>query len=110
VHVNDTGTGWAAETAGAVTEFRLRQNFPNPFNPTTTIRFALKQSGRVALDVFGVRGQKVATLVDRSLPAGEHSLRIDASRWASGIYFYRLLVVRHGQVVFRRIRKMVALK
>ncbi len=110
VHVNDTGTGWAAETAGAVTEFRLRQNFPNPFNPTTTIRFALKQSGRVVLDVFGVRGQKVATLADRSLPAGEHSLRIDASRWASGIYFYRLLVVRHGQVVFRRIRKMVVLK
>jgi len=73
----------------------LRQNVPNPFNPSTRIPFAISQAGRVTLAVYDVRGRRVATLVDRDLPAGEHHVdwqgKDDAGHdIASGVYFCRL--------------------
>lgn len=68
----------------------LSQNFPNPFNPITTIRFELPVSGRVRLVVYDVTGQLVQTLVEGMMPAGAHRRAFDAGRLASGIYFYRL--------------------
>ncbi len=65
-------------------------NSPNPFNPSTVIGFVLPQAGQVNLTVYNVMGQKVTTLVDRHLGAGEHSARFDGSSVSSGIYFYRL--------------------
>lgn len=70
--------------------FELGQNHPNPFNPTTLIRFSLREESAVSLDVYNVAGQRVATLVDGRYPAGEHFARWDASKFSSGIYFYRL--------------------
>jgi hypothetical protein len=71
-------------------EFALDQNFPNPFNPTTTIRFALPEAGPVRLEVFTITGQRVALIVDEHRQAGWHTTEFDASRFASGIYLYRL--------------------
>ncbi len=110
VHVKDTGTGLEDGEQGVVKAFRLLQNFPNPFNPTTTVQFALKQSGRAVLDVFSIDGKKVATVLDQNLPAGIHSFKIKANNWASGIYFYRLLIFRHNQIIFSRVKKMILLK
>lgn len=75
--------------------FDLAQNFPNPFNPATTIRFSLARSGEVSLEIYNILGQPVAEPVDGTLPAGEHDViwdgrDRDGEPVASGIYIYRL--------------------
>jgi hypothetical protein len=68
----------------------LAQNYPNPFNPSTVIQFSLPQQEHVQLAVYDVMGREISTLVDEAATAGTHSVRFDASRYASGVYFYRL--------------------
>jgi hypothetical protein len=75
--------------------FSLEQNFPNPFNPSTSIRFTLDSPGYARLDVFNLLGQRVRTLVDRICPAGSHEVTWDGTAddgrpAVSGVYFYRL--------------------
>ncbi|HEX7070250.1 MAG TPA: CHRD domain-containing protein, partial [Rhodothermales bacterium] len=70
--------------------FALDQNYPNPFNPSTTIRFDLRESGHATLEVFDVLGRRVALLHDGPLAAGSYSVQFDGSRFASGVYAYRL--------------------
>ncbi|HUI10678.1 MAG TPA: T9SS type A sorting domain-containing protein [Bacteroidota bacterium] len=85
-----TVTHLGVEIETAPTGFRLSQNFPNPFNPTTTIRYALPQRVHVTLTVFNTLGQHIATLVDAVKEPGEHSIRFDAGGLSSGVYYYRL--------------------
>lgn len=70
--------------------FSLAQNFPNPFNPSTVIQFSVPHQADVILKVYDVIGREVATLVDERKSAGTYSVRFDASRFASGVYFCRL--------------------
>ena len=70
--------------------YALKNNYPNPFNPTTTIDFSLAEPQHAVLTVFSVTGQTIAQLVDSDLPAGNHSVVFDASNVKSGLYFYRL--------------------
>ena len=70
--------------------FRLYPNFPNPFNPGTTIRFDLARPGTVRLTVFNVLGQEVARLADGSMAAGPHRFYWDSGNLPSGVYLYRL--------------------
>ena len=85
--------------------FSLRQNYPNPFNPSTKIDYTIPRSGDVSLIVYNLTGQEVARLVDGEMSAGAHITTWDASRIASGIYFYHL---QAGD--FAQTRKMVLLK
>ena len=73
-------------------DFELAQNFPNPFNPETNIRFALSKAGKVQVAIFNLLGQRVATLVNRHLPVGKFETTWNASSFGSGVYFYQLLV------------------
>ncbi len=70
----------------------LSQNFPNPFNPSTIIRFSLPTAKRATLKVYDLLGSEVQTLIDGQLEAGEHAVRWDGSNVASGIYICRLTV------------------
>ncbi len=90
-------------------EFALGQNFPNPFNPTTSIPFSLDAESHVDLSIYNVMGQKIRTLVNGSLSAGSHIIQWngcdDHNRFVSaGIYFCRLKGGEHA-----RIRKMLLL-
>lgn len=75
-----------------VPRFFLAQNFPNPFNPTTAISFQLPAVSRVELKVFDLLGREVAVLVNGVMNGGPHQVRWDASRFPSGIYYYRLRI------------------
>lgn len=71
--------------------FRLEQNSPNPFNPSTTISYRLAEDGLVRLTVFDVLGREIATLVDEDQQAGEHSVTFEAGEIPTGIYLYRIV-------------------
>lgn len=86
-------------------QVELQPNYPNPFNPSTNIAFSLNQASRVNLEIFDMRGSKVATIVDDRLAAGEHQYAFNASNLPSGVYIYRL---RAGQNELSR--KMTLLK
>lgn len=83
----------------------LSQNFPNPFNPSTTIRYSIANPSNVTLRVYNVLGQEVATLVNQRQTAGNFTVTFEASRFASGVYFYRL-----NAGTFNQVRKMMVVK
>jgi hypothetical protein len=76
--------------SGSPLTFGLEQNFPNPFNPSTIILFAIPQTEHVTLKVYDLLGREVATLVNEARTAGNHEAFFDASNLASGVYIYRL--------------------
>ncbi len=71
-------------------EFKLGQNFPNPFNPVTTIQYQLPQDARVILKVYDILGSEVTTLVNEEQAAGYKEIKFNASNLASGMYIYRI--------------------
>lgn len=85
--------------------FQLFQNHPNPFNPSTEIRFVVKERCRVTLKVYDIRGREMSLLADGEYPAGKHGVRFDASGLESGVYFYR---IRMGG--FQAVKKMAVMK
>ncbi len=85
--------------------FRLEQNFPNPFNPATTIRYSVPKTGVVNIAVYNLLGQEIKTLVNEEKRPGEYEVRFDTSRLPSGIYFYRL-----NAGTFTETKKMLLVK
>jgi len=77
-------------SSGVIGDFILSQNFPNPFNPTTTIVYKIAKQGQVSLTVYDILGRVVAILVNSDQAQGIYTLRFDASQFSSGIYFYQL--------------------
>ncbi|MFN3874130.1 MAG: T9SS type A sorting domain-containing protein, partial [Ignavibacterium sp.] len=71
-------------------EYALEQNFPNPFNPTTTINFQLPENNYVSIKIYDIIGNLVTTLVDENMEAGYHSVVWNANGLSSGVYLYRL--------------------
>ncbi|MBN1639167.1 MAG: T9SS type A sorting domain-containing protein, partial [Ignavibacteriales bacterium] len=73
------------------TTFSLSQNYPNPFNPITKINYSIPERGQVKLIVYDILGQEVKTLVNEIKEVGSYSIDFNASAFASGIYFYKLM-------------------
>lgn len=86
-------------------EFALGQNFPNPFNPTTKIKYSVPQLSMVSIVVYGITGEVVATLLNEVKEPGNYDLQFNASQLSSGIYFYRMTA---GD--FTQVRKLSVLK
>ena len=70
--------------------FQLKQNYPNPLNPSTSIRFDIPNASFVRVSVYDVMGRELENLVNEQLKAGEYMVKWDAARFASGIYFYSI--------------------
>ncbi|MFZ1082333.1 MAG: T9SS type A sorting domain-containing protein, partial [Candidatus Kryptoniota bacterium] len=99
------------ETNGSLpAKFSLSQNYPNPFNPTTTIRFGLKENSTVKLSIFNVLGQRVQELDLGRMRAGSYSQSVDMSRYASGVYLYRIDAMASDRERFVSTKKMVLIK
>ena len=91
-----------------IKNFKVEQNTPNPFNPTTNISYELYDASYVKLKVFDLIGKEIATLVDASQQKGTYTVTFDASKYAnltSGIYFYKLETERYSEV-----KKMILTK
>ncbi|HES60261.1 MAG TPA: T9SS type A sorting domain-containing protein [Caldithrix sp.] len=86
-------------------EFELSNNYPNPFNPSTTIAFALPKNGKVRLSVYNVLGQEVAVVLNEQVNAGNHKVTFNGTALSSGLYFYKLVA---GENV--SVKKMMLLK
>ncbi len=107
------------DVAGGATEiptvFALDQNFPNPFNPSTTIRFSLPEQATVSLKIYNLLGQEVATLASGDMPAAFHNVvwsgrNNSGSQVATGMYFYRLEATGVNGGKFNSLKKLILLK
>ena len=99
---------WVTAVADAPTvvkQFALFQNFPNPFNPVTEIRYQVPVASRVSLKVYDLLGREVATLVDQVRTAGSYTVTLNASTLSSGLYFYRMTA---GS--FNQTKRLILLK
>ena len=83
----------------------LQGNYPNPFNPTTTIRYSLSQSVDVKMEVFDILGRRIAVLDDERQNIGTYDVKFSAQHFASGIYFYKLETDKYSEV-----KKMILTK
>jgi len=86
--------------------FTLHQNFPNPFNPSTTIRYQIPKASQVDLSIYNLLGQKVTTLVSVKQSAGNYKVQWEAIGFASGVYFYRLQTNKG----FSQTRKLILMR
>lgn len=93
-------------------EYKLYNNYPNPFNPATNIRFSIPGSGIVKLAVYDILGKEAKVLVNENLNAGTYNISFDASGLSSGIYFYRIEVRQSGSSAsgFTAVKKMILVK
>ena len=100
-------TTWINQNTGEgyPSKIELFQNWPNPFNPKTTITFNIPIPQHVTLEVFNTLGQKVATLVDKDMTAGDHEIEFNASHLSSGVYYYK---ITSGD--FEDVKKMALIK
>ncbi len=105
IRIIDPQEAWSQSKATRKKDFKLHQNFPNPFNPITTIDYEIPQQTHVLISVYDLQGRLVETLVNRNKPAGYHSIKWDASQVSSGLYVYR---IKAGS--FTQIRKCVVIK
>jgi hypothetical protein len=99
------GGNLTIETPGVPRDYALHPAYPNPFNPTTVIRYDLPIDGNVSITVYDILGKEVATLVESFETAGYHEAVFNASNMASGMYLYRMTA---GS--FTDVKKLIVLK
>ena len=113
-HTNDIGdiTLNVRDLAQLPTVYKLEQNFPNPFNPSTTINYQLPTNSKVSLKIYDILGREVAALVNEGQSAGMYSTSFNSTQLAGGVYFYRIDATSTDGLCkrFIEVKKMVYLK
>ena len=95
---NNSGKAGAGKSTNISDDYKLYQNFPNPFNPATIINYKINQGGYVTLKVYNLVGQVVKTLVSEYQEPGTYSEQFNASELSAGIYLYKLQVNNYTSV------------
>jgi hypothetical protein len=85
-----TSPTYVNEEGGTIKDFILEQNFPNPFNPTTSIRYTIPKHSFVNLTIYSINGKEVGTFINKSMKTGSYSEKINLDGLPSGIYYYVL--------------------
>lgn len=94
-----------------IVSYKLSNNYPNPFNPTTLINFSIQKFSNVSIKIFDVLGREITILVDEQLSTGEYSVEFDGREIASGVYFYKINAASiDGKDHFTKTMKMVLAK
>jgi hypothetical protein len=92
-------------------DYNLFQNYPNPFNPSTKIRYSIPFQSKVEVIIYNSIGENIAELVDDLQSSGTYEVNWDASKFASGIYFYSIKAIpTDGNEIFQSVKKMILLK
>jgi hypothetical protein len=94
----------------APSSFLLFDNYPNPFNPSTTISFSIPERSFLTLKVYDVLGREITTLVNEELETGRFEKTFDASTLASGVYIYRISAMKDGKILFNESKQMLFIK
>lgn len=95
---------------GVPNSFELSQNYPNPFNPSTVISYQLSVASHVTLKIYDVLGREMAILVNQKQNTGCYSVTFDASKFASGVYFCRIIADENNREKFMSVKKLVLMK
>jgi len=108
----DTVTSVSEVNSNNLNRYSLSLAYPNPFNPSTIIKYQIPTAGIVSLKVYDILGKEVATLVNEEKPAGIYEINFDASNLSSGVYFYKIQVspAISGAGSFIETKKMILLK
>jgi hypothetical protein len=102
----------AASTETLPFEYKLYNNYPNPFNPETVIAYSLKDRSNVTLDVYNIAGQKVAELISGEMEKGMYETKFNGTKFSSGVYIFRLNAqsLEHGNLSYTKTIKALLLK
>ncbi|MCP5062140.1 MAG: T9SS type A sorting domain-containing protein [Ignavibacteriae bacterium] len=90
IHLKSVTTSLDYKISKVPNHYKLSQNFPNPFNPTTSISYSLPVTSNVNIKIFDITGKELKTLVNSKQLSGNHKIIIDASELSSGVYFYSM--------------------
>ncbi|HPG39667.1 MAG TPA: T9SS type A sorting domain-containing protein [bacterium] len=106
IYFNETiQTGIGDNKPSAPLNFNLLNNYPNPFNPFTSINYSIPQNGFVSLIVYDITGREITRIVNNNMPAGAHKVEFDGSNLANGVYVYQLISGKKSET-----KKMLLLK
>ena len=111
-----TGVGFAFSGLNKVggenrpLEYSLKNNYPNPFNPSTQIKYSLAQDADVTLKVYDMLGTEVAKLVNETQALGSYEISFNAENLSSGVYIYRITASNNGRILFTDSKQMILLR
>jgi len=91
-------------------EFKLEQNFPNPFNPKTRINYSIPFDGNVEIDIYNIIGKKITTLLNEFKSAGKYNITFNGEDLSSGVYFYKLKAKSQSGEELSSFNKMILIK
>jgi hypothetical protein len=91
IAIRDTGTVSVNENGSEIKDYSLSQNFPNPFNPSTNIKYEIPERSFITIKVYDILGREVKNLINEEKQAGRYDIKFDSNDLPSGVYFYELV-------------------